>query len=97
MIKPWGDWIAVNDPPAEKQDGTYKGSGLVVPDGFGMDTLQTGIVVGVGPAVESPDGFEEGAKVWYPRGAMSEVEGGLKFVHSPHLVAWEPALDRETA
>jgi hypothetical protein len=95
VIRPWGYYIAVSDPPAERQDGTYKGTGIVVPEGFGHDILSKGIVIGIGPSVESPEGFEEGAMVFYPHGAASEVgtSDQIRFVRASDLIAWEPAFD----
>lgn len=98
MIKPWGTYIAVTDPPTEAQDGTYKGTGIVIPEGFGHDILDRGIVLGVGPEVNEPDGFEEGAMIWFPHGAGSVVgerADAIKFVDRRQVIAWEAALDRD--
>lgn len=95
--RPWGHYVAVTDPPAERQDGTYKGTGLYLPENTGLDVTATGIVLGVGPAVEAPDGFEVGASVYYSHGHALElgVDAAIKFIPDHALIAWEPALDHD--
>jgi co-chaperonin GroES (HSP10) len=91
MIKPWGAYVAVVDPPTDRNDGTA--SGIILPPGTGLDLLDKGIVVGVGPFVEdseyTPEDFGVGAAVWYGHGRACEV-GGVKFIPADFLIAWEP-------
>jgi co-chaperonin GroES (HSP10) len=90
-IQPWGRYIAVVDPPAEANDGTV--GGVILPPGTGLDVLDKAVVIGVGPEVECPDGFEPGATVFYPHGAASEVgHDGIKFIGADQLIAWDAAL-----
>lgn len=99
-IRPWGNYICVADPPAEKNDGTY--SGIVLPAGVGVDMLDKGVVIAAGPCVEAnehtPEGFAPGSVVWYTHGDAFEVAepGGesIKFVPAGRIICWEPASER---
>jgi co-chaperonin GroES (HSP10) len=97
-IKPWGNYVAVVDPPAEANDGTA--GGIVLPPGVGLDTLDKAVVIGIGPCVEdndhTPEGFGPGALVWYAHGSAFEIgRDSLKFVPANHLIAWEAAPVQE--
>src|SRR5687768_10576309 len=101
MIKPWGNYVAVADPPTEKNDGTF--GGIVLPAGVGIDMLDKGIVVALGPCVEdnehTPNGFEPGALCWYAHGEAFEVTDpgtgdSLKLVPASRLIAWDAAPER---
>jgi len=97
VIRPWSDWIAVADPPAEPQTEKTAG-GLLLPPGTGLDVLNRGVVMAIGPDVEQPDGFGDGAMVWFPHGCAREVGSGeLKFIREDCVVAWEGTLDHEDA
>jgi co-chaperonin GroES (HSP10) len=97
-IRPWGDYIALSDPPADPQDGALK-SGIYLPESSSVAAFDKGIVIGLGPCVESndhtPDGFGPGAVVWYAHGHALEVgsrdDNGIKFIQARYLIAWEPA------
>lgn len=91
MIQPWGHYVAVEDPPADAQDGTY--SGIQLPPGTGLGMIAKGVVIGVGPDVNAPAGFEPGAVCWYMHQNAIELglEGKMKFVNAGHLLAWEAA------
>jgi co-chaperonin GroES (HSP10) len=91
-IRPWGHYIAVVDPPAQRNDGTA--SGIVLPPGVGLDLLDKGIVVGVGQGAEeasnTPEGFGVGSAVWYCHDDALVLDGELKFVRTGDLICWEP-------
>lgn len=91
MIHPWGQYVAVEDPPAEAQDGTY--GGIHLPPGTGLDMIAKGVVIGVGPDLKAPDGFEPGAVCWYMHAHAIELglDAKMKFVNAGHLLAWEAA------
>lgn len=88
-IHPWGDYIAVEDPPADPQDDTV--GGVVLPPGVGLDAVNLGVVVGIGAAVTSLDEFDVGAVIWYPYGAALELGAKriTKFVREGSVIAWE--------
>lgn len=92
-IHPWGSWVAVTDPPAETQDGTYKGTGLHLPEGTGLDVVQKGVVMAAGPEVNAPAGFEAGAVCWYMGSQRLElgIDAQLKFVPDNAIICWEAA------
>jgi co-chaperonin GroES (HSP10) len=92
-IKPWGNYIAVVDPPAVDNDGTH--NGVILPEGFGLDVMDKAIVVGIGACVEDhghkPEGFAVGSAVWFPHGQATLKINDLTFVQSGHIVCWEPS------
>lgn len=91
MIKPWGTRVAVSDPPASPQDGTY--SGIHLPPGTGLEMICRGIVEGIGEEVRGPAGFTTGAVVFYL--ANDGLELGrdltLKIIDQRQILAWEEA------
>lgn len=93
QIKPWGNYIAVVDPPTETNDGTH--NGVILPEGFGLDVMDKGIVVGIGACVEdhghAPEGFANGSAVWYPHNEAAMKIGDLKFIQAGHIICWEPS------
>jgi co-chaperonin GroES (HSP10) len=94
-VRPWGHYIAVIDPPTERNDGTA--GGIIIPEGFGLHTLDKGIVLAVGEAVaeanSKPEGFGVGSAVWFLHEDAMELGGrdNMKFVRSGNLIAWEPS------
>jgi hypothetical protein len=96
-IHPWGEFIAVNDPPMDPQDGTI--GGVVLPPGSSLDALAVGVVIGVGPEVNGPDGFDVGAVIWYQHGHGLELSSAsrrdaeaIKMIPRRAVVAWEGSL-----
>lgn len=81
MIKPYGQRVAVVDPPAEDQTS----SGLILPPG--TERLNRGIVIGVGDEVPH---LSEGDMVWYGDGCGLEIDD-LKVLPADCIIAWEAA------
>lgn len=98
MINPWGNFVAVTDPPVNEQDRQLN-SGIYVPSGvLSTDVMNKGVVLGVGPCVRdnqhTPEQFGAGAVIYYRNCDALEVggpSGDLKFVLASSIIAWEPA------
>lgn len=86
---PWGDFVALADPPAAEQEKRTR-AGLYLPETRDVDVINRGVVVGVGPAVDAPDGFEPGALIIYGHDCGFKV-GDLKFIRCSCIIGWEPA------
>jgi len=98
MIKPWGNFVCVTDPPVDPQENRLN-SGIYLPESATMKALNKGIVMSVGPCVEqgehTPEGFTAGAVVWYAHGDGFDVGSNsgepLHFIPAGRIVCWEPA------
>jgi len=89
MIKPCDNYIAVQDPPADPQDGTV--GGIYLPPGTGLDTISKGIVLAAGDQAETPPAFGPGCVVYYCRQDCLELglDGSTKFILAGRVIAWE--------
>jgi hypothetical protein len=93
VIKPWGEFICVTDPPVDPQENRLK-SGLYLPEQSMVQALNRGIVMAAGPGVDEPS-LTPGAVIWYAHGAAYEVGSRdgevLKFIKSSQVVCFDTA------
>jgi co-chaperonin GroES (HSP10) len=90
-MKPWGEYVAVTDPPANEQEKRTT-SGLYLPETTAdVDVVNHGVVLGVGPAVEAPDGFGPGALIVYGHDCGLKLGDDLRFIRADCIIGWEPS------
>jgi co-chaperonin GroES (HSP10) len=89
-MKPWGEYVAVTDPPANEQEKRTT-SGLYLPETQDVDVVNHGVVLGVGPDVEAPDGFGPGALIVYGHDCGLKLGSDVRFIRSSCIIGWEPS------
>lgn len=89
-MTPWGDFVAITNPPATEQEKRTT-SGIYLPETQAMDVINHGVVLGVGPDVEAPDGFGPGALIAYGHDCGFKLGDDLRMIRASSIIGWEEA------